>query len=46
MNVDEAGFPKDRAGHSAVAGNNSFSIYTTLMGNTCHRMRFSSECNF
>ena len=38
-NVDEAGFPKDRVGHNAVARRNSFSICTTGEGNTCHNRR-------
>ena len=41
-NVDEAGFPKDRVGHNAVARRNSFSICTTgegNKGNTCHNRR-------
>ena len=38
-NVDEAGFPKDRLGHNAVARRNSFSICTTGEGNPCHHRR-------
>ena len=44
-NVDEAGFPKDRLGHNAVARRNSFSICTTGEGNTCHRTRLLSKCS-
>ena len=56
MNVDaRRGFPKDIAGSVATLSvvqcvvtlrSNSFSICTTLTGNTCHRIRFSYECNF
>ena len=38
-NVDEAGFPKDRVGHNAVARRNSFSICTTREDNSCHHRR-------